>query len=76
MATEGDRDPLVDGVSQANVSREELRDMLRAAVREPPPTSPHRYVLSQPSLSKPWSPTYCYNNWHSRYSNVDEKLIL
>ncbi len=37
MATEGDRDPLVDGVSQANVSREELRDMLRAAVREPPP---------------------------------------
>ena len=50
MAMKEERNPLVDGVTRANVSREELQDMLRAAVRElspPPLSSPHRYVLSQ-----------------------------
>ena len=34
MATEGEGISLVDGVTRANVSRDELREMLRAAVRE------------------------------------------
>lgn len=58
MATEEERNPLVDGVSRANVSRDELRDMLRAAVREaiasPPGTCGHSLSHSK-KKKKPWS---------------------
>ena len=45
MATEGEGISLVDGVTRANVSRDELREMLRAAVREAPTGMLHTCVI-------------------------------
>ena len=56
MAKEGDGDFLVDEISRANVSREELRGHVKGCCKgsyrppPPPPTSPHCHSLASQNL--------------------------